>query len=259
MAKNKNRRDPTIERFWMIWNVTEAILLMLAGILGIVVGIISMSSPDNGDVQDVAKVLGNIIPFVTGAFIMMDAIMRVVISFTKYRKDSGESAMMIGAFEGATGIVLMIHFGIFTELVADFISLFMILVGVLLIVFSIYSIAKSKAKIFIPILEILFAAVLIAIGVAILIIYYGGSEPALRERLVLIITGAILLISGCVFLIMTGINRKKQKKAHKEEDHPDALPKEDVPPEPIETQPNVIDLPDDGENDELLGLPNLDE
>ena len=259
MGKNK-KRDPSIEKFWMIWNVSEAILLMLAGILGIVVGVMSMSSPDNADVQTTATTLGNIIPFVTGAFIIMDAVMRVVISFTKFRKDSGESAMMVGAFEGTAGVVLMIHYAIFTELVADFIALFMIFVGVLLIVFSIYNIAKSKAKIFIPILEILFAAVLVAIGVAILIIFYGGEKDGTRERLVLIITGSVLLISGCVFLIMASINRKKQKKAAEEvQPKPSALPDEETSPEAIEEQPKVIDYTDEEDHDELLGLPDLDE
>ena len=67
------------------------------------------------------------------------------------------------------------------------------------------------------------------------------------------------LFSGKMSFNVWRKNRKKQKKAHEVENHPDALPNEDVPPESIEDQPNVIDLPDDGENDELLGLPNLDE
>ena len=216
--KVKTKEKASIEKFWGGWNIAEALILMVAGILGIVVGAISVANADNQDMQNVATTIGNIIPFVAGLFICMDAVMRVVISFTKFQKESDESAMMIGAFEVTVGIIIMIFYRSFTELVADFVAIFMIAIGVLLIIFSIFTISKRKAKIFIPVLEILFSAVLIAIGIAILIIYYQDNGNVSRQRLVLIITGAILFITGIVFLIATCITRKKQVKEHEEEE-----------------------------------------
>lgn len=268
MAKKNKQTKPKskIEKFWGAWNTTEAILLMIAGILGIVVGAISVAAPENGDMQKAADIMANIVPFVTGVFIVMDAIMRIIISFTKFRKETDESAMMIGAFEITVGIILMIFFQSFTELVADFVAIFMICIGVLLIIFSIMSIARSKTRIFIPILEIVFSAALIAIGTAIIVIYYQDSGNISRQRLVLIITGAILFITGIVFLIMTKINRKKQKRDNEsqvpatvpeeeQQEQPEPQPK----PKPTRNQPEVIDLTgDNNEPEEPLELP-LDE
>ena len=218
MAKKEKKDKSRVEKFWGVWNVAEAILLMVAGLLAIVVGAISVAAPDQQGMQDTARVMGNIVPFVTGVFIVMDAAMRVILSFTKFRKETDESAMMIGAFEATVGIILMIFFQNFTELVADFVAIFMICIGVLLIIFSIYSIATRRAKIFIPILEIIFSAMLIGVGIVILIIYYQSNGDASRQRLVLIITGAILFITGIVFLVMTRITRKKQDKEKEEEE-----------------------------------------
>lgn len=218
MAKKEKKDKSRVEKFWGVWNVAEAILLMVAGLLAIVVGAISVAAPDQQGMQDTARVMGNIVPFVTGVFIVMDAAMRVILSFTKFRKETDESAMMVGAFEATVGIILMIFFQNFTELVADFVAIFMICIGVLLIIFSIYSIATRRAKIFIPILEIIFSAMLIGVGIVILIIYYQSNGDASRQRLVLIITGAILFITGIVFLVMTRITRKKQDKEKEEEE-----------------------------------------
>ena len=215
MAKKKEKAPSGsgIEKFWTAWNVIEAILLMLAGASGIVVGVISMISQDNPDLQNVAGALAIAVPFITGVFVVMDAIMKVVLSFTKFRRENDESIMLTASLQATIGIVLMIFFRSFTELVADFVAIFMMCIGTLLIVFSIYAIAKKKNKIFVPILEIVFASMLIAVGIAILIIYYQDASNPARQNLVLTITGTILFISGIVFVVMTGINRKKQKKA----------------------------------------------
>jgi len=217
-TKAKTKEKLSIEKFWGGWNIAEATILMVAGILGIIVGAISIANKDNQDMQNVATTMGNIIPFVTGLFVCMDAVMRIILSFTKFQKETDESAMLIGAFEMTVGIILMIFFRNFTELVADFVAIFMICIGVLLVIFSIYTITKRKAKIFIPILEIIFASLLIGVGVAILVIYYQDNGDIARQRLVLIITGAILFISGVAFMIMTVVTRKKQIKEQKEEE-----------------------------------------
>lgn len=252
---SKKKQKTSVEKFWGIWNVTESILLMIAGVLAITVGAISVANPDNANMQDVAKTIGDIVPFVAGLFIVMDAIMRVIISFTKFRKDSDESAMMVGSFEATVGIVIMMFYTHFTELVADFVAVFMMCIGVSLIIFSIISIAKGKSKIFIPILEILFAAMLIAVGVAILVIYYQDSGNVARQRLVLIISGSILFISGIAYLIMTRISRRKQEKEKLEEEtpKPKGIKGGKGKPSEIEHNPDVID------NDDIPEIPIIDD
>ena len=254
--KVKSPEKLSVEKFWGIWNVVEASILMIAGLMAIIVGAISVSNPNDQGLQDVAGNLGNVIPFVIGIFVVMDAAMRVIISFTKFQKQTDESAMLIGAFEATIGIILMIFFRNFTELVADFVAIFMICIGLLLIIFSVFAIKSRRSKIFIPILEIFFSAVLIAVGIAILIIYYQDSGDVSRQRLVLIISGAILLISGIAYLIMTRITRKKQVQEREEEEEKKRINHRKNDAKQIENNDDVIDCTGEDSSNEVTVVDN---
>lgn len=203
-----------LNRFWGIWNFIESIILLASGVLAIVVAVM------NG--ADSTLNIESIIAYVVGAFIVLDGILRIVMSLAHYKgaKESDESSMLIGGFELTVGIVMMlleIHFSttgehIFTYLIAHFIAILLIVIGLLLIIFSIITIAKKYAKLFMPILEILFSAILMGVGITILVLYYKDNN----STIVLVLTGSILSIAGVVQGIITFITLRKAKKEEKE-------------------------------------------
>lgn len=203
-----------LNRFWGIWNFIESVILLAAGVLAIVVAII------NG--EGTSLNIESAVAYVVGSFIVLDGILRVVMSLAHYKgaKGSEESTMLIGGFELTVGIVMMlleIHFStagehIFTYLIAHFIAVLLIVIGLLLIIFSIITIAKKYAKLFMPILEILFSAILMGVGITILVLYYKNNN----SQLVLILTGSILSIAGVAQGIITLITLHKTKKEEKE-------------------------------------------
>ena len=62
-----------------------------------------------------------------------------------------------------------------------------------------------------PVLEILFSAILIGVGITILVLYYKENNA----NIVLILTGSILSIAGIAQGIITLITLKKNKKEYK--------------------------------------------
>ena len=144
------------------------------------------------------------------------------MSLTHYKgpNDSDESGMLIGGFELSIGIVMVlleVHFyastkeHVITFLIAHFVAILLIVIGLLLIIFSSITIAKKYTKMFMPILEILFSAILIGVGITILVLYYKENNA----NIVLILTGSILSIAGIAQGIITLITLKKNKKEYK--------------------------------------------
>ena len=114
-------------------------------------------------------------------------------------------------------VLLEVHFyastkeHVITFLIAHFVAVLLIVIGLLLIVFSSITIAKKFAKMFMPVLEILFSAILIGVGITILVLYYKENNA----NIVLILTGSILSIAGIAQGIITLITLKKNKKEYK--------------------------------------------
>ncbi len=203
-----------INKFWGIWNLAEAGVILAAGVLAIVMGVLYGTDSSNDFQQALTNITYNVLPYLVGGFIIMDAILRVILAVTKTRHDSDESILLIGGFELTAGILLMIFHGIFTDFIVHAIGVLLIVIGVLFVVFSVLAIAQKNKKLFIPVLEIVFAGILIAIGVAVEIIY-GVSDGGTRLRLVLIIAGIIFTILAIAQLIITLITLKKAKKENK--------------------------------------------
>ncbi len=207
-----------LNKFWGIWNFLEAIILLAAGVLAIVV------AATNGDGEALKNMnMESIIAYVVSAFVLLDGILRVVMSFVHYRglKQTDESGMLVGGFEITIGVVMTlseIHFylltsqHVFTYFIANFIATLLIAIGLLLIIFSIVTIAKKYGGLFMPILEIAFSAILVGVGIAIFILYYRENNA----NIVLILTGSILCIASVAQMIITIVTLKKAKKEDKE-------------------------------------------
>ncbi len=208
------KKDEKMNRFWAIWNLIEAVILLVAGVLAITLACVNKEGSDTNTESFVA--------YAIGAFILLDGILRIVMSLTHYKgpNDSDESGMLIGGFELSIGIVMVlleVHFyastkeHVITFLIAHFVAVLLIVIGLLLIVFSSITIAKKFAKMFMPVLEILFSAILIGVGITILVLYYKENNA----NIVLILTGSILSIAGIAQGIITLITLKKNKKEYK--------------------------------------------
>ncbi len=207
-----------LNKFWGIWNFLESVILLASGILAIVVAFLS------GDNEALSNMnMESIVAYVASAFVLLDGILRIVMSFVHYRgpKNTDESGMLVGGFELTIGIVMVlleVHFylltnqHVFTYFIANFIASLLIVIGLLLIIFSIVTIAKKYGGLFMPILEIMFSAILVGVGVTIFILYYRQNNT----NIVLVLTGSILCIASIAQMIITIITLKKAKKEDKD-------------------------------------------
>ena len=203
--------EEKFQSFWLAWNIIEDLLLIIAGALAIVLGI--LSSDEQGFISGDNQVITNIILYSIAAFVVLDGLLRTVLLAKNYKK-SESSAYLIGGFEVTVGIVLMIMGAqTFFNLIINFLGVFLIVMGALLLFVSISAIVKKLESRFMPVLEILFGAILVSFGVALMIIYHTG-EAVVRNRVSFILIGIILALAGIAMLIGIVIGRKK--KAHDE-------------------------------------------
>lgn len=221
----KEKKPFNFQKFWCIWNLAEAVLLLLAGVLSIVFGVLYEK---DGDASKV--VISNILPYVVGAFVAMDAALRIVLGVNFKGKETDESVMLVGGFELTAGILIMIFHDIFTRLIINAIAVLLIVIGLLMLLFSVITIIKKSQKLFIPILEILFAAILVAVGIVVLILFYTQDDT---NQIVLITSGAIFSLAGIAQVIITAI---KLHRLSKEEKKVIEEPKEEPASEPAKTE-----------------------
>lgn len=229
--------DEKMTLTWTIWNTVEAVLLLAAGIIAIVFGI-QAKDFDNQD----ADTVKNIIVFVLGAFVILDGVLRLVMLALHYKK-SDESTILIGGFEITIGIVLMLVGGVSViDMIIKFLGVALTVIGTLFLGFSIMVIVKKTEKLFMPILEILFGAILIGLGVAILILHYAGDNTT-QLRVVFVLIGLIMAVAGiaqAVVVLVTKIRNKKKKSKEKKETI-SAVPSSKEDAEAIENKATAIE------------------
>lgn len=210
--------EEKFKTFWLAWNLIEDVLLIVAGALSIVFGI--MVNENSGAITSDTKVIENIILYVLASFIVLDGILRTVL-LAKRQSNAETSAYLIGGFEITIGIVLMILGSeTFFKLIINFLGVFLLVIGALFLFVSIRTIVKHLSSMLMPVLEIFFGAILIGFGTALMIIYHAG-EVQIRNRVSYILIGTILAIAGIAMLIGLFIGKKKEKhdkkKAEKQE------------------------------------------
>ena len=147
--------DNGMTRVWAIWNYVEAIILVAAGVLACVFC-------NNEGLQ-------GIFSYAIGGFAILDGVLRFLMIVSNYKK-SQENMMLISAFEITIGIVIIMleaqNKGFFVGMAIQFVSIFLISLGGLFLTYSIILIAcKRVVKLTMPILEIVFAAILIGLAV----------------------------------------------------------------------------------------------
>ena len=204
--------EEKFQSFWFVWNILEDVLLIVAGALAIVLGI--LSKDNEGVLANDNQVIINIILYSVAGFVILDGFLRTAMLVKNYKK-SETSAYLVGGFEITVGIVLMIMGAqTFFSLIINFLGVFLIVMGAMLLFVSICAIAKKIESRFMPVLEVLFGAILVGFGIALMIIYHAG-EMSLRNRVSFILIGIILAIAGLAMLIGLLVGRKKKNSDDK--------------------------------------------
>lgn len=207
-ATQKQRK---LNKFWFVWNLIESLILFGGGVMSIVAGVMAGQGSGGSAPQGIE----NGIAYAVAAFIILDGVLRIVLHLARLQKDTEQSPMVIAGFEVSLGILLVLlqsrftNEHIFTFTVVNLIAIILMVMGVLLLVYAIYAIAKKFAKLFMPVVEILFAAILAGVGVVIEVLYHTESS---KDQLVLIMTGSILCLAAIGMFIITLVTRAKAKK-----------------------------------------------
>ncbi len=193
-----------INKFWTIWNIVEDVILLAAGVLAIVVGCID----GNSDIRDT---MGSVITYAIASFIILDGLLRLIMTLLKVKSSGEESIMLVSGFEITLGIVAMIVLKtVLIEAMVYFIAIGAIVIGAMFLAFSIVSLVrKAVEKFAMPILEIIFGGILIGVGLYIIILYNVSEEA--KNRICLILTGSVLSIVAIALAIITLISCKKRK------------------------------------------------
>lgn len=240
------QKQRSLNRFWFIWNLIESLVLLGGGVLSIVAGIMA---GQNG--SGAPRGIENGIAYAVAGFIILDGILRIVMCLSRFQKDSESSPLVIAGFEVSLGVLLVLmqtHFTdqhIFTYTVVNLIAIILMVMGVLLLVYAIYVIAKKFAKLFMPVVEILFAAILAGVGIVIEVLYNTESS---KDQLVLIMTGSILCLAAVGMFVVTLVTRAKAKKeldqAEREENGDYDVRKDSPQPAPVVKQAEIVDIVD---------------
>ena len=195
-----------LNKFWTIWNIVEDVILLAAGVLAIVFGCL------NGN-DNVRNVINTIMTYAIASFIILDGLLRLIMTLLKVKSSGDESIMLVSGFEITLGIVMMIVLkeDLLVKAMVYFIAVGAIVIGAMFLAFSIVSlIRKSVEKYTMPILEIIFGGILIGVGLYIIILY--NVSPEAKNRICLILTGSVLSIVAVALAIITLISCRKRKK-----------------------------------------------
>lgn len=202
---------------WSTWNFVEAALMLILGILAIV--FVCQASGDSDKLSDAMSTMLNVV----GIFLIIGGALKIVANFmpifaanhleamikAELKEKMSYDLVIGGSIELAGGIALVTMYAEnLLESIITFISRFLgIFFGVLLlvsalslIIFAIASLVSKLYKTYLPILEFIFAALLIALGVTCII--YLQKENVMAA-VVLIVLGTVLVIAAIMLTIVT--------------------------------------------------------
>lgn len=195
---------------WTIWHFTEAILLIVLGVLAIV-----YNNNDN---------LKSTFIIIIGAFLIADGALRILMNYLPIFNAKEKTALSFnfvttGALELAAGITLIIERGVANDIATFliyFISIILIVAGVSFLMFAAAFIQSKLYKVYMPVLEIILGLALIAAGVVILCFFKPGDEASgAFYSVVLIMLGVLSALAGVGMIVSTSLvvvaeNRKRR-------------------------------------------------
>ena len=198
-----------LTNLWFVWNIVEAFILLGGGILAIVAGILRAQNGDTG-----GNVAESVTAYIIATFVILDGLLRLVLYFAKYRDGDELTPLVIAGVEISLGVFLILlqaayGYGIFTYTIVNLVAIVLMVMGTLVLAFSIFQIARRLVKLTMPVTQILIGSIVIGVGVTIEVLYNTESS---RQMLVLILTGVILCTAAIAMFIITIISHKKAKK-----------------------------------------------
>ncbi|HBE98954.1 MAG TPA: hypothetical protein DDW18_02830 [Firmicutes bacterium] len=217
---------------WSIWNFLEAALIFVLGIICFVYT--AKASANNSDIS-YDKVI-SVILFIGGIFLILGGALKILVNFLpviarsvtdaiikeKIKSQLSYDLVVGGSIELAIGIAFVISYtnngGVLDQMVsfiAQFLAIFIgtlvTVAGASLILFAIGFIVSKLYKLYLPIIEIVFGAALIALGVVVFIYLAGNAD--LTKMISLVILGIILVLAGIAMAILTIVEINKIRLA----------------------------------------------
>ncbi len=225
MANKPVKNEKQINSFWTVWNIVEALILLAAGVISIVFG--CLNKQDDGFKGNMNMIL----TYSVASFVILDGLLRIIMSFLKEENRTEEPIMLVGGFEITLGIVIMVVLKeVFIPTMVYFMAIGMMVIGLLFLIFSVLTLAKKTTeKYFMPILEIVFGAILVGVGVFLVVVYNVSQEAG--NRISLILTGSVLSIAAIAQISLVTISAVKRgkKNSDKKGDDEDKSEKEEEP------------------------------
>ena len=233
--KKKERKSINFGKgglLWSIWNFLEAALILVLGIICCVYT--AKASANNSDIS-YDKVI-SVILFIGGIFLILGGALKIVVNFLpviarsvtdaiikeKIKSQLSYDLVVGGAIELAIGIAFVISYtnngGLLDQMVsfiAQFLAIFIgtlvTVAGTSLILFAVGFIVSKLYKLYLPIIEIVFGAALIALGIVVFIYLAGNVD--LTKMISLVILGIVLVLAGVAMAILTVVEINKIRVA----------------------------------------------
>ena len=161
-----------------------------------------------------------ILPFMVGAFVAMDAVLRIITVFYKKEKQTDESVMLTSGFELTAAIVVIIMHDQFTRLM-------------------IYGVA-------------VLLIVIVAVGIAVLILY----STANNNGIVLLIAGIVFCLASIAWGVIAIVNMVKASKKRPIENQPS--PSTPAEEQTDVTEPAYIEHKEDDNDHPVITVEEVD-
>lgn len=243
---------------WSIWNFLEAALIFALGVVCFV--FIAQAENKNSDVSYYTQVISTII-LIAGIFLIIGGALKIIVNFlpvvgknivdatvkAAIKSKLSYDLVIGGTIELAAGVAIIVAYnkmngslnetvGVITTFLAVFAGVLLIIAGLSLALFAVGFIISKLYKIYLPIIEIVFGAALIALGIVVLCVLAGNTD--LTSMIALIILGVILVLAGIAMAIITVLeivkarrlkaNAKEASEENKEDDNTEVVDNPEV-------------------------------
>lgn len=244
---------------WSIWNFLEAALIFALGVVCFV--FIAQAESKNSDVS-YTQVISTII-LIAGIFLIIGGALKIIVNFlpvigknivdatvkAAIKSKLSYDLVIGGTIELAAGVAIIVAYnkmngslnetvGVITTFLAVFAGVLLIIAGLSLALFAVGFIISKLYKIYLPIIEIVFGAALIALGIVVLCVLAGNTD--LTSMIALIILGVILVLAGIAMAIITVLEIVKARRLKATAKEASEENKEDDNTEVVDN-PEVVD------------------
>ncbi len=245
---------------WSIWNFLEAALIFALGVVCFV--FIAQAESKNSDVS-YTQVISTII-LIAGIFLIIGGALKIIVNFlpvigknivdatvkAAIKSKLSYDLVIGGTIELAAGVAIIVAYnkmngslnetvGVITTFLAVFAGVLLIIAGLSLALFAVGFIISKLYKIYLPIIEIVFGAALIALGIVVLCVLAGNTD--LTSMIALIILGVILVLAGIAMAIITVLEIVKARRLKATAKEASEENKEDGNAEVVDN-PEVVDV-----------------